>query len=79
MNIKFEDAKNIIDQVRNVIFAKPEQRMQGPWIETILREGFARPEQPTGFSCGARDNKEPVVHATIMDKDKTQPICRWKQ
>ena len=76
MNISFQRAKDIVNQVRNVSFSKHEREMNGPWINDIIREGVANEEVPTGFSCGAASQGNVVVHATTMANDEAQPICR---
>ena len=50
MGISFEEDKGIINQTRNVSFASGE-RLQGAWIDRLLREGVTNAEVPTGFSC----------------------------
>jgi len=79
MGITFEEAQGIIDQTRNVSFAKGEQRMQGAWIYRVLREPVTNAEVPTGFSCSAVKQGAVLVHATIVDRGDTEPICRWKR
>jgi len=79
MGITFEEAKGIIDQTRNVSFDKGEQRMQGAWIERVLREPVTNAEVPTGFSCSVAKPDAVVVHATTVIGGDTEPICRWKK
>jgi len=42
MGISFDQAKDIVNQTRNVSFQKGEMRMQGDWIEAMLREDVTR-------------------------------------
>jgi hypothetical protein len=79
MGISFEEAKDVINQTRNVSFDNIEQRMQGPWIDGVLREGVTNAEVPTGFSCRVSNPDEVVVHATTLVEGGTEPICRWKK
>jgi len=79
MGISFERAKDIVNQTRNVSFQKGEMRMQGDWIEAMLREGVTRAVVPTGFSCRVSNPNEVVVHATTVVVGSTEPICRWKK
>ena len=79
MGISFEEAKDIIHQTRNVSFDKGEQRMQGAWIDDMLRERVTNAAVPTGFSCRASNLDEVVVHATTLVEGTTEPICRWKE
>jgi len=79
MGITFEEAQGIIDQTRNVSFARGEQRMQGAWIDRVLREPVTNAEVPTGFSCSVVKQDAVVVHATIVVGGDTEPICRWKK
>jgi len=89
MGISFEEAKDIINQTRNVSFDKGEQRMQGAWIDGVLREGVTNAVVPTGFSCRVSNPDEVVVHATTVVEGRTsdtkelfrsvEPICRWKK
>jgi len=88
MGISFEEAKGIIGQIRNVSFNKGERRMQGAWIDSVLREKVTKAVVPTGFSCRVSDLKEALVHATILVEGRTpeeelfqsiEPVCRWKE
>ena len=79
MGISFEKAKDIINQTRNVSFDKAEQRMQGAWIDGVIREGVTNAVVPTGFSCRISNPEEVVVHATASVNGGTEPICRWKK
>ena len=83
MCISFEDAKRIIDQVRNVKFKdKHDNRyrpMDGPWIDAILRSTFPEAVPPTGSSCVITRNSAGIVHATADSEGGTGPICRWKK
>jgi len=88
MGISFEEAKGIIDQTRNVDFDKGERRMQGAWINSVLREKVTNVAVPTGFSCRVSDQNEALVHATTVIEGRTsdkelfqsiEPICRWKE
>ena len=78
MGISFEEAKDIINQTRNVSFASG-QRLQGAWIDRVLREGWTNAEAPTGFSCSAASKDNIVVHATTVVDGDTEPICRWEK
>jgi len=78
MGITFDQAKDIVNQTRNVSFQKGEMRMHGDWIGAMLREGVPRAVVPTGFSCRVSDRNK-VVHATTMVGGSTEPLCRWKQ
>ena len=78
MGISFDEAKNIISQTRNVDFASG-QRLQGAWIDRVLREGVTEAEEPTGFSCCVANKDNIVVHATTFVDGGTEPICRWKK
>ena len=73
---QFEQAKNIIGQVRNV---KDERHMEGPWIDQVLRSGPTEIEVPTGFSCRVAKPDDVIVHATTAVKGGVQPICHWKK
>jgi hypothetical protein len=79
MRISFQEAKGIIDQTRNVSFTKGEQRMEGTWIDRVIREGVTCSEVPTGFSCCTTNQNDVVVHATTFIEGGTEPICRWKK
>jgi len=88
MGISFEEAKDIIDQTRNVSFDKGERRMQGAWIDSVLREEVTNAVVPTGFSCRVSNPNEVLVHATTVIEGRTsdkelfqsvEPICRWKK
>ena len=79
MRISFQEAKGIIDQTRNVSFAKGEQRMEGAWIDRVIQEGVTCSEIPTGFSCCLTDQFDVVVHATTSIEGGTEPICHWKK
>ena len=79
MGISFDEAKDIINQIRNVSFDKRERRMQGAWIDGVLREGVTNAAVPTGFSCRVSNPDEVVVHATTVVGGGTEPICRWKR
>jgi hypothetical protein len=79
MGISFEKAKDIINQTRNVSFDKAERRMQGAWIDGVIREGVTNAVVPTGFSCRISNPEEVVVHATASVNGGTEPICRWKK
>jgi len=91
MGISFEQAKDIISQTRNVRFDGGEQRMQGAWIDSVIREGVTSAVIPTGFSCRVSNPDEVVVHATTVVEEVPQsaphqgagqciePICRWKK
>ena len=78
MGFSFEEAKDIISQTRNVDFASG-QRLQGAWIDRVLREGVTEAEEPTGFSCCVANEDNVVVHATTFVDGGTEPICRWKK
>ena len=81
MGIRFEEAQDIIDQTRHVSFGEGEERMLGPWIDTVLREDVHKLVVPTGFSCRASlaRHEEVVVHATTVVEGGTEPLCRWKK
>jgi hypothetical protein len=77
MGITFEQAKYIIDQVRNIKNDGGEERMEGLWAEGILRYGDTIPVAPTGFSC-----RSPIIgltrftlHATTMVNGRALAIC----
>jgi len=87
MGISFEEAKGIIEQTCNVSFDKGTRRMQGAWIDSMLREKVTNVAVPTGFSCRVSDPHEVLVHATTVIEGRTldkelfqsiEPICRWK-
>ena len=78
MGISFEEAKNIINQTRNVSFDNEEQKMQS-WIDGVIREGVTNAVVPTGFSCRISNPDEVVVHATALVNGGTEPICHWKK
>ena len=78
MGISIEEAKDIINQTRNVDFWGA-RRMQGPWMNQILREHWTNAESPTGFSREASEQPcwmYTTVHATIMTDVGAGPICR---
>jgi len=91
MGISLEQAKDIISQTSNVAFDRGEQRMQGAWIDSVIREGVTSAVIPTGFSCRVSNPDEVVVHATTVVEGVPQsvphqeavqciePICRWKK
>ncbi len=82
MGISFEEAKDIINQTRNVSFEKGERRMEGAWMDDVLHEGATNVTVPTGFSCRVSNPDAVVVHATTVDPgglSLTEPICRWKK
>jgi hypothetical protein len=78
MGISFAEAKGIIDQTRNVSFASGS-RLEGAWIDRVLRESVTNAEVPTGFSCAGANKDDIVVHATTLVDGGTEPICRWKK
>ena len=54
MNISFNEARGIIDLVRNVKFDDrrgKQPSMIGDWIDKVLRERVVAAEGPTGFSA----------------------------
>ena len=79
MGISFEETQDIIHQIRNVSFDKEEQRMQGAWIDEVLRGRVTNAAVPTGFSCQVSNPYVVVVHATTLVEGATEPICRWKK
>jgi len=89
MGISFEKARDIISQTRNVKFYGDERRMQGAWINRVLREGVTSAAVPTGYSCRMSNLDELVVHATTVGEGRAsdtrelfqsrEPICRWKK
>ena len=78
MGISFAEAKDIIHQTRNVSFASGS-RLEGAWIDRVLRESVTSAEVPTGFSCTGANRDDIVVHATTLVDGGTEPICRWKK
>ena len=77
MGIDFEDAKDIINQTRNVKFEGMhggQRSMGGPWIDEVLQKGTINAVVPTGFSCRVAHPEQVVVHATASGKDGTGPI-----
>jgi hypothetical protein len=78
MGISFVEAKAIIDQVRNVNLDS-SSRLEGAWIDRVLRESVTNAEVPTGFSCCGANKNDILVHATTLVKGGTEPICRWKK
>ena len=76
MGISFEEAKDIINQTRNVSFDRSEQHMEGAWIDTVLQESVTNAEVPTGFSYQASNPDKVVAHATVLVGGRTEPICR---
>ena len=82
MGISFEEAKDIIDQTRNVRFEgrhAGNRSMEGPWIGDVLREGVTIAEVPTGFSSRTSQQQAAVVHATTSVSGGTKPICQWRR
>jgi hypothetical protein len=82
MGISFEEAKDIINQTRNVSFEKGERRMEGAWMDDVLQERVTNVAVPTGFSCRVSNPDAVVVHATTVaegGQSLTEPICRWKK
>jgi len=81
MEVSFEEAQDIIEQVRHVSFGQGEERMLGPWIDIVLLEDVTKLVAPTGFSCRATRHDDVVVHATTtkLMTGSTEPICRWKK
>jgi len=79
MNISFKESQKIINKARNVSFEKGEKRMEGAWIDCVIREGVTPTEVPTGFSCCATKRTNVLVHASIVANGATVPICRWKK
>ena len=82
MNTTFEDAKYIIEQVRNVKFegynGNPRD-LEGPWIDAILDMTIPETVAPTGFSCRPTRDTHGVVHASVESDEGLGPICRWKR
>ena len=78
MGITFEEAKCIINQTRNVSFVSG-QRLEGAWIDRVLREDWTNAESPISFSCSAANKDNIVVHATTVVDGDTEPICRWEK
>ena len=77
MGITFEQAQYIIDQVRNIKSDKEEEKMEGLWADSILRQGDTNVVAPTGFSCRA-----PItgfygltLHATTLVNGRALAIC----
>jgi len=79
MGISFEEAKDIINQTRDVSLDKGERRMEGDWIDGVLRERVTNAAVPTGFSCRVSNPDEVVVHATTLVEGGTEPICRGEK
>ena len=83
MGITLDEAKNIINQTRNVSFHSG-RNLDGAWIPKLLREGWhgLLLVEPTGFSCSAARTTNKVVHATtiIVGNKATNktPVCRWR-
>ena len=79
MDISFQEAMDIISQVRNVNFSNKEEReMQQGW-DAIIHEPVTSTPAPTGFSCKTSKPNEVTVHATRTVKNGLEPICRWKK
>jgi len=79
MGISFEEAKSIIQQIRNVSFNKGERRMQGAWIDEVLSERAINAAVPTGFSGQASNLDGVVVHATTLVGGAVEPICHGEK
>jgi len=80
MGISYIEARDNVSKVRNVkIDHAQERKMQGPWINRLLREEVISWAVPTGFTCSTCNPNKVVVHATIMTEGNTIPVCRWKQ
>ena len=82
MGISFEKAKDIINQTRNVSFDKAEQKMQGAWMDSVIREGVTNALVPTGFSEARMFRvlwaEDAAIHAIAMVNGSPEPICHWK-
>ena len=78
MNISLNESQRIINSVRNVNFQKSD-RMEGEWIECIIKEGVMPTEVPTGFSCCTARRTDDLVHATTLANGVAAPICRRKE
>jgi hypothetical protein len=82
MNTSLDDAKDIINRVRNVKFegynGNPRD-LEGPWIDGILHMTIPETVAPTGFSCRLTREAEGVVHASADSEEGLGPICRWKR
>ena len=76
MGISFKEAKSIINQTRNVKDEKSEKHMEGAWIDTVLQESVTNAEVPTGFSYQELNTDTVLVHATVLVRERTEPICR---
>ena len=82
MGIKLEEAKDLINQTRNVEFEGMQlghYGMEGPWIGEVLQEGAVVAEEPTGFSCRVAHPEHVVVHTSAAGKGDIGPIRRWKK